>query len=307
MTSANNADLRSSVLAALAFFDVFDYPLTFSEIKRLRYGRSGASAASAEIAAVLASAAEERDGYYFLPGRSVIVDTRHRRYRLAERKFLKARRLAKWARLLPSVRLVAVCNSLALSNADTESDIDIFIICRPGTLWVTRLLLAGTLQLLGLRPRPGRHADTFCLSFFLSEDDLDISRLALPSGDTYLLYWIASLVPLYDAGGVMSSFMAANSWVRVFLPGLFGQETGSIRRSPAAQGWNSWLLRPLSLLEPAARRFQERRFPPEISSLANIDSRVVVTDNVLKFHVADRRAYFEDIFHERLAGLGLTV
>ena len=305
--NADRAQLRDSLLAALAFFDLFDYPLTLSEIRRYRYGPAGEDVSVAELAAAVDPAAvEEREGYFFLKGRAEIVGTRQRRYRLAERKFLKARRFAAWARLLPSVRLVAVCNSLALSNADTGSDIDLFIVCRPGTLWATRLILAGALQLLGLRPRPGREADTFCLSFFLSEEKLDASGLALPGGDVYLLYWIAALVPVYDAGGVLEAFVSANGWVRQRLPGFAARETGRRRRSPGVAA-NSWFLAPLRLFDAPAAKFQQRRFPAEIRSLANVDSRVVVSADILKLHVIDRRARFQELFEKKLAGLGIVI
>jgi predicted nucleotidyltransferase len=309
MAVIETTDLRSSLLAALAFFDIFNYPLTFAEIRRWRYGSSGLDDGPVEAALLTdllsAPPIATDQGYYFLQGRQEIVATRQRRYRLAEDKFRKARRLARLARLLPSVRLIAVCNSLALSNADTESDIDLFIVCRPGTLWVTRLIIAGTLHLLGLRPTGNRHEDTFCLSFFLAENDLDISRLALSGGDVYLPYWIASLVPVYDAGGVLNSFFEANGWIKQQLPGIYCPESGS-RRSLPPPRWNSWLLPLLGSGERAARRFQERRFPSDIAVLANRDSRVMTSEAILKFHVTDRRAIFQKSFVERCRALGLN-
>lgn len=297
------------MLAALAFFDIFNYPLTLAEIRRWRFNISGHDRGAVEAGALAdllsAPPIASAQGYYFLQGRQEVVAMRQRRYRLAEDKFRKARRLARLARLLPSVRLIAVCNSLALSNADAGSDIDLFIVCRPGTLWVTRLIIAGALHLLGLRPTGERHEDTFCLSFFLAENDLDISRLALPGGDVYLPYWIASLVSVYDAGGVLDSFFAANDWIKRHLPGVYGPESGS-RRSLPPPRWNSWLLPLLRSGERAACRFQERRFPRDIAALANRDSRVVTSAAILKFHVNDRRAVFQKSFEERCRTLGLN-
>lgn len=311
--------LQRSLLAALAYFDLFDYPLTLSELCRFRYGSeatsggqphdSGRSSLIAHrsplgihdvLQALAGIPAGERDGFYFLDGREKVADIRQRRYRLAEGKFAKARRAARFLGLLPSVRLVAVCNSLAISNADTESDIDLFVVCRPGTLWSTRMIVVGSLHLLGLRPKSGFHADTFCLSFFLSEDRLDLSGLALRPEDTYLRYWIATLVPLYDAGGVMDAFRAANSWIEDRLPAVAKR-----RSSEEAKDTTPLRLSASPLLERWAKRFQQKRFPADIQTMANKDSRVVIADDILKFHTNDRRAYFEGRFREKLRELGI--
>ncbi|MFA6604013.1 MAG: hypothetical protein WCT10_04220 [Patescibacteria group bacterium] len=299
--TADQAQLRVSLLAALAYFDLFDYPLTLLELRRWRFGGPVAAPELDDIREVLAGApVGEASGYYFLAGREEIVPSRQRRYRLAESKYRLAVRFARWTRLLPSIRLVAVCNSLAFSNADEASDIDLFLICRPGTLWITRLIVAGLLQLFGLRPEPGREADRFCLSFIISEDRLDLSGLALPGGDPYLLYWTATLMPLYDAGGVMERLWNANAWVRTSLPGAVPNPQADRRSVPVVAG-TGWLLPLLRRLDGFAKRWQTRRFPAAIRELANTDSRVVVADDILKFHVDDRRADYERRFRERRA------
>ncbi len=301
--------LRRSLLATLAYFDRFDYPLTALELRRYRLAMPGLSD-TVSVADVLAVASgpgiSTKDGLYFLEGRAETVAHRTRGYRLAEPKYRKAMRAARWMRLLPTVRMVAVCNSLALSAAGEESDIDLFMAVRPGFLWITRLLTVGALALAGQRPHDDDHADTICLSFFVSERALDVSRFALPGGDTYLAYWSASLVPIYDPDGVMDAFRARNAWMRDVLPGTrTDRATPSVRQVPAPRIRMTFLLPFLRTLEPLAKRVQAARFPSVIAKLMNRDTRVVVNDDVLKFHVNDRREEFERAFRSRLAALGL--
>lgn len=326
----DKSGLDVSLLAALAFFDVFDYPLTLAELRRFRYaaGPDGAGQPSLRdcLLALDRLPVGQREGYWFLNGRETTAEKRHERYRLADRKFRKARRLAAFIRRLPWVRLVAVCNSLAWSNAGPDSDIDLFIVCRPGTLWLARAILVGSLAFLGLRPVRGRSdADRFCLSFFLSEDSLDLRPFALPGGDPYLAFWLAGLVPLYDAGGVMERLWAANEWVRRLLPGSgphrYGRrraigcsETARQRDSEIARigdhrvSLSRYLVISLSRrLSSLVERLQRRCFPPEIAAAMNRDSRVVVRDDVLKFHVGDRREEFRRRWRDRLAALGIVI
>ena len=309
---AERDDLRQQCLAALCYFDLFSYPLTTEEVRRFRYCQHGGgwrSGDGSRVAARPVGAQEVRDalkrlpvsesrGFWFLSGRPAPVAERERRYRLAEPKFRRARRVAFLLGLLPSVRLAAVCNSLAWTHAHEDSDIDLFVVVRPGTIWVTRFLVAATLQLLGLRPDGRTQADRICLSFLVTEDYLDLARLALEPDDPYLRYWISSLVPLYDAGGVFEAFLAANRWVVDRLPGFAAPQAGHRRRV------RSWpfvpLMPPMRRLEGLARRWQLRHFPDSIRRTANLSSDVVVSDDILKFHVRDERRRIAREFEEKL-------
>ncbi|HTK04025.1 MAG TPA: hypothetical protein VL500_00405 [Candidatus Eisenbacteria bacterium] len=300
--------MQRSLLATLAYFDLFDYPLTLAELLRFRYRSpsevSGAPCSAADVLAALEGPEfGTKDGFWHLAGRDAVVGIRQRRFRLAEPKFARARRVARFLRTLPSVRLAAVCNSLALANADEESDIDMFVVTAPGTVWATRFIVTAALAALGLRPDRHSHADKVCMSFFVTENGQDLSRYALAPDDTYLLYWMATLVPLYDAGGAFGRFMAENAWVSRRLPGAVAPAGRAI--GTGAPFWTRPLLPLMAAVEGPLRRLQTRMFPQEISAMANRDSRVVITDDVLKFHVNDRRAEYERRFKERLAALEL--
>lgn len=305
METHTRYNLRDAVAATLAYFDLFDYPLTLQELRRYlyRYPHDGDIAPTTTD---LLRALEDptfggMSGFYFLVGRNGIVAIRQKRFRMAERKYRRALAFARVARFLPSIRLITVCNSLAISNAGNQSDIDMFLVVRPGTVWATRLIVAGTLSLLGLRPTDTRHADMFCVSFYVSETNMDLASVALPDGDTYLRYWIASLIPIYDTGDMMRSLMEANRELLSDIPAVRGEQVPTARIVPLAPRWTSFLMPFIRLIEPLARRFQMRKFPEPIRSKANRDSRVRISDDMLKFHVNDRRAYFEDEFRKRCA------
>jgi predicted nucleotidyltransferase len=286
--------VRDSVLTTLAWFDVFDYPLTAVEVAR--FSSLFATAISiAEAREVLISDPQiaESNGYYFFRGREICVTRRLRRFRSAETKFRRARLIARLFSLWPAVCLVALCNSLAMANADEESDIDLFIVCRPKTLWLTRLVLVAPLMMFGLRPVATNQKNKICLSFIISEEVLDISHLRFAGDDPYLRFWVETLVPLYDVGGIYEKFRQKNRWV------------AEAHRSENIQGRSdshSSNYR-LSLIERLAKRVQLFYFPPGIKALANLDSRVVISDDILKFHINDRRELYRQLFRRRLSSL----
>ncbi|MBU0624805.1 hypothetical protein KKF05_00500 [Patescibacteria group bacterium] len=293
--------ITKSVLAVLVWFDVFDYALTAVEIARF----SALFTRRVSIDEVLTALANhpqvaEQNGYYYLCGREICVTQRLQRFRTAESKFRRARFMARLFGLLPAVKLVALCNSLAVANAEEGSDIDFFVVCRPGTLWLTRLILTAPLIVLNLRPTPANQKDKICLSFLVSETALNMSRLQCGEDDPYMRFWVETLQPLYDAGGLFEKFRQENEWVTrqsSATDGLFENPAmivvGSDQTRPRSRSW----------IEQLMRRLQLWHFPPAIKSLANLDSRVIISDDILKFHVNDRRELYRQIFRQRLAVL----
>lgn len=291
--------IRQSCIATLAYFDLFQYPLTLVEVYRYLYwlGNVGDDELSVvtldTVRDVLHDPAiGERDGYYFLKGSEPSVALRHSRYRLAQKKMRRAKWFAWCAARLRSVRLVAVCNNLAFCNARKESDIDLFIIVEPGALWTARFCITSVLTLFRLRPTRQKSADQLCASFWITSAAMDVSSLALPDGDPYLLFWIATLRPLYDAGGYADAFFAANMWVKKRLPFAWGAQSSHIAVLSQAPFF--------SFIERILRRFQERLLPARVRLLANRDSRVRVSNDILKFHTNDRRQHYATQFTQRL-------
>lgn len=200
------------------------------------------------------------------------------------RKLRVAKRVAKWLMRLGSVRFVALCNTTAFGHGRDESDLDFFVIVRRGTLALTRLAAVMPFKLLGQRPGDRVQRDAVCLSYFISDNALDLSSHMLEREDPYFRYWFLSLLPLADDGigkelwnantTITSRYPLAEQWMTS--PALF--VTTPMLRVPM-----------LRALEPIARKIQSRAFPKAIRELMNRDTRVIVTEDVLKFHVEDRR------------------
>jgi hypothetical protein len=247
----------------------------------------------------------------------------------AWRKFKKARRWTRLLKLVPFVRMIAIGNALGYGNCTPESDIDLVIVTAPKRIWTVRLFTVTLLRLF--RQRPGEHTrDAICPSFFLTTEAMNLEELQLEyslserseskgrpstsSGhiahppDPYLLFWPTQLTVLYDVGGTYDAFWRANEqWIRRWLPDARPRAVHQ-RLCTKVRRRISCCLLPASCfpdigdaIERWSRRFQERRFSPEIRALANKNSRVVITDRMLKFHTNDRRAHYRERWMKQLA------
>lgn len=332
--------LEQSILRTVAYFDMFSYPLTSWEIWKWLFpaviaspvpaGRSNpvdtaglprrgdhpaTSGAPhnddtwsyAEVSAQLAkmpALAKER-GFFFLQGHEANVTTRQERYRLALHKFKRARRYAKVLARVPFVRAVAVCNSLGLSNARPESDIDLFIIAKPGHAWTTRFFAAGWAQLRKLRPQRENRSDKVCLSFFITEDVGDLT-LVRNTVDPYFTVWLATLVPLYDPYGNFATLWKKNTWLTRLLPQALPRALA--QQKVLVQSFFQVFFEVCvsgKWFEGWAERFQQRRLPENLRILANQDTRVVLNQRILKFHDNDRRDEYAQRFQQACNRLGI--
>ncbi|MBI4435337.1 hypothetical protein HY630_01565 [Candidatus Uhrbacteria bacterium] len=313
-------DLEQSVMRTILWFSQFSYPLTVFEMWKWLLMPERAYGL-AEVYAILERSSwlqeklEGHNGFYALKGSGVgnLVLGRQERFLDAERKFRVLRRAAVYFSLLPGVRSVAAGNTLAWWSTTKESDIDLYIVTRPGHIWSSRFWLVLPFFLLGRRPSPVHPPpsqggvrggcrgvkvglDPFCFSFFSTTQQLNLEELCLPR-DYYMAFWVRSLVPVFDRDGSLTTLQTENRWVARNLPNAqprTGHHRHEPRRLPSLP--IQW-----GLAEPIFRSIQRNRLPAHLREIANLDSRVVVTDNVLKFHDNDRREQYRDQFESLLA------
>ena len=294
--------LEANIVKTVAWFSLFDYPLTTFEIWKWL----GVKISLIEVELTLQTSLwlrgriEFKDGFYVLGGRPVdtIISTHQERFLDAVRKFKKLNLAAKYFSLFPFVRAVFACNTLAWHNTTPSSDIDLFIVVSPGTIWLSRLLLVTPFRLLGRRPNQNK-IDPFCFSFFVTTKNLSTEKLLLPEGDPYMAYWLSSLIPVFDRDNVHKQLKKENCWLFELLPNI---QEDKITTIPNTQ--SEFFL--LQSFENFAKFFQNKFLPQAIKDLANLDSRVVISDSMLKFHLNDRRAYFRDEWKKLYEARGVS-
>jgi len=305
-------ELEKSILKTVVWFDMFNFPLTLDEIYDLRFKIYELK--TDDLDKILANLVnknilQQKQGFYFLSGRDELVEVRHERHEESLRKVKRAKKAVKFLSLLPHVKAVIVCNVLGYLNAKSEDDIDFLIITSAKRIWLARFFATGFFKLLNLRPRPGKIADQFCFSFYVTEDALNLEKIKLED-DPYFIWWFMGLLPIFDDDNYFERFLRANAWVNKFLPGFehyykdYKDKERDIKKFQV-KGVFSLLKH---LMEAASLDFDEKVYkkiqlkimPRLLKDKMNKSDGVKINDKILKFHVDDRRREFAKEFKERL-------
>lgn len=197
----------------------------------------------------------------------------------------KAFRFLPFLRYCPGIRGVLVCNSVAFGTAEKSSDIDLLIITAPKKLWTARVFSTVILHILGVRRHGKKIAGRFCLSFFVTENALNFSHIALPNGDPYLGFWTKTLIPIFGEE-VFRNIQKQN---QIFVKYETGEEI-SDKKIPTGDSHFRNLLEHC-FKEKAEVFFRKHLFPRTLRKKENLPntSGTILSDTMLKFHDQDRR------------------
>lgn len=327
-------NLKREIQRVLVFYDIFNFPLTPIEIyKNLEIPSNIHAVYNYLHELKIEEKIKQKDGYYFFPHNESHAENRRARFLISFKKLKRAKRVARILWRFPFIKFIGVCNSLGYMNASDKSDIDFFIITRKGRLWTTRCLCVLFLRLFNLRPTQTTSKNKICLSFILSENDLDISNISLQGGDPYLHRWMSWLIPLYD-DGIYKKFINKNLWIKNYLPNYV--EQGSSREKPfplfrhtevplaklwkgrfkfvfanipiahiIVLKWGATFFKRLGEMilggrcEKGLKYLQLSIMPKELKEATKRgDNSVVMNNSMLKFHLIDRRAEYRERFYK---------
>ncbi len=205
-------NIRKDILATLAYFDMFDYPLKKNEIFIfLGHCNDYREFEQALTNLLKDSAVYKMAEFYSLQNDFKLAIRRFRGNEKAIFMLKKAEKAAAIISAFPFVRGVAVSGSLSKYFADEQSDIDFFIITKANRLWIARTFLHIFKKLTFIV----RKQSYFCMNYFVDEKDP-----AIMEKNIYTAMEVATVLPLRD-NGTFEQFFKANSWASVFFPNKF--------------------------------------------------------------------------------------
>ncbi|MCI0393709.1 MAG: hypothetical protein L0332_08810 [Chloroflexi bacterium] len=217
--------LETAVLQTVTYVDIFDYPLTAAEVHRYLVG---VPASAPEVQGVLNNGRlvpqrlYRNNGFFALPGRAAIVDTRQRRAGVARQMWPRAVYYGRLMAALPFVHMVAVTGSLAVDNVEPNADIDYLVVTAAGRLWLCRAMV-----ILVVRIAARRGVD-LCPNYFLSE-----RALVFQERNLYTARELVQMVPIAGLA-TYQKMRQVNGWVADFLPNALDRPRTLAAELPAA-------------------------------------------------------------------------
>lgn len=278
-----------AIIKTLIYSDIFDYPLKSDEIWRflIAPNRISKTIFVRELSQLHRPISSLQD-WYFLGNRKTIVQKRIQRHKQSEKKLSIARHVASLIFFIPTVQLVGLSGALAMDNADNEDDIDLFIITKENTLWLTRLLVVLLLQFLGKRrTRKDKNvSNKICLNMFLDKSSLSFSE---DRRDVYTAHEIVQLRVFFERDNTHALFLNANTWVKKFLPNTKHVKIQKGKRI-TEKNILLYLLTVFNFIAQKAQLFY-------MKSHTTIE---IVSDGMLAFHPIDYRKKILTIYQKRL-------
>ncbi len=211
--------------------------------------------------------------------------------------------------IVPFVKMVSVCNSLAFSAVDEKSDIDLFIVAKNGRLFFVRTMITFILHILAVRRHGNKVSGRFCLSFFIDESAANLHSLALKK-DVYLAYWISSMVPLIDRS-FSKDFLEKNFWIEDYFESSLRLDTSKVLPLSTFKRFLNGFVAMVfkgkfgDFCESKLMKWQLKRAKGK-SINASKDASLVINEHILKFHNIDRRQKYADAWQEKFGDLKLT-
>jgi len=304
--------IKESILKTLAWFELFEHPLTQKELFGFLWRSPKISYEDfvREIDNLVNKKVigKEQD-FYFLYNKNGLVEKRLEKEKFVDNKLSILKKAVKKMRYVPFLEAVFLCNNLSFKTAKENSDIDVFIIAKDGRIWIVRFFTTVILSLFGLRRTKKKIKDKICLSFYCSSKYLNLRTIQInDKPDVYLIYWLSQLVPIYDVDNVQEKIKKGNSWIKDYLNNVdnyelfdkfFNIQDDKFSRIFKSFFQNAWKGKYGDLVEKQLCEMQKTKMKMNAySKQAENDTEVIINDKMLKFHENDRREYYKKKWNE---------
>jgi predicted nucleotidyltransferase len=122
-----------------------------------------------------------------------------------------------------NILMVGVTGSVAAENAKKNEDIDLLIICKGGTLWLTRLLVRIYIKINKIPHRKWGHkekSNDFCFNLWLDENNLAIPKLKQNQKNAVDLIMMKVML---DRNNIYKKFIEQNDWAEKYVANGYNQ------------------------------------------------------------------------------------
>ena len=217
--------MEGSILKVLAYFAIFQYPLTKKEIKQFLDKQLSEDVLDRTLQRLV----EEKNifrliDFYSLQDNLLLAEKRIAGNRRAEKLLQKATRIGRFLYQFPFVSAIGISGSLSKNYADERADIDFFIVTKANRLWIARTFMHIFKKITYCTG--SQHL--FCMNYYIDE-----ANLLIEDENVFTALEIKTLLPV-SGEKVMDDFFTANNWSTSLLPAC------SFRRQQKKDRGRSW-------------------------------------------------------------------
>jgi len=205
--------LKKPIVDTLNYSAIFKFPLTANEV--YKYFISPSTQRFADIFneledLVLNNKIKKVDDYYLpLLGDLHWVKSREYSKHLHPKILKQVKDDLEFLNKIPFIQLIAITGSVGAKNYQQGADIDLLFICKPHTVWMTRLVVVLFFKFKKV------YKKIYCPNIYLSQNNL-----LWETKNIYIANEIARLTPIYNKQHTYEKFLLSNKWVLNYLPNL---------------------------------------------------------------------------------------
>lgn len=280
--------IKESVYVTLAFFDLFGIPLKKEEIhKYLLFCKSDDTKIDKNLLAN--KLIQNYKTHYYI---NANLQEFKKKMERSNEYWKKVNRWRFLFSICPYVKLVAVCNSLAINDTDEESDIDLFIITDKNKIFIARICMIVLTRLFGVKRYGKKIKKRFCLSFFIDESKVNLESIALKPYDIYLAFWIRSMHAVSGDLDTYKSFLISNErFINKYFKNKDEYQNKYFKKRNIIEKFIKNILESLfisKVLNKKIGQWQLRRIFSKKTKLKN-KTGTIINSKMLKFHDNDMR------------------
>lgn len=200
----------NDILKTIAYFDVFNYPLTSEQIYKFLPRNSAAPKDIKNLLEEMVQLkllARQRDFFCLPTSEKNIVEERSQNEKRAVSMAVYARLATRLLKLFPFVRAVFITGSLSKNVAAKGSDIDFMIVTLPHRLWICKTLISTFRKIFLL----GSHK-YFCTNYYVTE-----KNFLHPDRNMFSAIELATTKAAWNTRA-FQQYLNVNSWIKNFLP-----------------------------------------------------------------------------------------
>jgi hypothetical protein len=247
-----------SILRALAYFDIFQYPLLAGEIKRFSDQPTDEIFFEKTLEQLLYDKKIFRFyDFYSLQNNFLLAEKRIQGNHRAQLLLPKAMKIGRFLFRFPYVRAIGISGSLSKNYADEKADIDFFIIAKANRLWIARTLMHLFKKLTFITG----HQHFYCMNYYIDE-----TALELKDKNIFTAIEIKTLLTVCGKKA-LDSFFTTNKWADDFFPFCnYRHLQNAESPSPWFKNFFEWILNSKTgdrldnyLMKLSARRWKKKQ------------------------------------------------